>query len=306
MSHIVSGFTQTYSNTLPTFNMTYDITKDTLVRFGYGRGLSRPGLNELNPSVTVNTNEGTGSVGNPDLRPQVADSLDLSLEHYFSKTNYVAAAVFNKDIEGFFSAISQCQTVTVAPAYSGSFSNSCAAGEYRVNRTVNAESGYARGVELSGQYFFDSSTGWLKNYGLSASYTYVDTSNPINFGTVAAPRIVETPQPMQSKHNYSLSAMYEDNKMSARLVYTWRSPSVLFGVSALPIDGRYIGSYGILDGSFNYELSDNLTLSLNASNITDKVPVRYVGEPGSFETGLQRQHFANGRIFSVGLRFKFQ
>ncbi len=295
-----------YSNTLPTFNLTYDITKDTLVRFGYGRGLSRPGLNELNPSVTVNTNEGTGTVGNPDLRPQVADSLDLSLEHYFSKTNYVAAAVFNKDIEGFFSTISQCQTVNVAPAYSGSFSNSCAAGEYRVNRTVNAESGYARGVELSGQYFFDSSTGWLKNYGLSASYTYVDTSNPINFGTVAAPRIVETPQPMQSKHNYSLSAMYEDNKMSARLVYTWRSPSVLFGVSALPIDGRYIGSYGILDGSFNYELTDNLTLSLNASNITDKVPVRYVGEPDNFETGLQRQHFANGRIFSVGLRFKFQ
>jgi outer membrane receptor protein involved in Fe transport len=99
--------------------------------------------------------------------------------------------------------------------------------------------------------------------------------------------------------------MYEDKKLSARVVYTWRSPSILFGVSANPIDGRYIGSYGIVDASVNYEIMPGLTLAFAANNITDKTLNRFVGEPGTYETGIERQHYANGRTFSLGLRYKF-
>ncbi|MRV70292.1 TonB-dependent receptor [Duganella sp. FT92W] len=293
-----------YTNALPSFNAAYDVTPDTIARFAYGRGLTRAALDSLNPSISVNPSNGTGNVGNPDLRPLLANSIDLSLEHYFSKTNYVSAALFNKDIKGFFNAINQCQTVATAPAYTGP-DNGCTGGQYMVGKTVNAEKGYARGLEVAGQYFFDNSVDWLKNFGVSGSYTYVKTSVPLNFGTNAAPRIVSTPQPFQSKDSFSLAGMYEDQKLSARLVYTWRSPSILFGASANPIDARYIGSYGILDGAINYELVKNLTLSFNASNITDKALNRFVGEPGSYETGLERQHYANGRTFSLGLRYKF-
>jgi TonB-dependent receptor len=294
-----------YTNALPSFNIVGDISKDFLARFGYGRGMTRAGLDQLNPSVTVNSGNGTGSVGNPDLGPQIADAVDFSLERYFSPTNYVAAAIFDKRIKGFFSGIVECQAVPTAPAYSGVTPNGCTGGQYMVTKTVNAEKGFVRGVELSGQYFFDKDYGMLNNYGVSASYTYVDTSNPVNFGTAAAPRVVDTPQPMQSKHSYSLSGMYEDKKLSARVVYTWRSPSILFGVSANPIDGRYIGSYGIVDASVNYEIMPGLTLAFAANNITDKTLNRFVGEPGTYETGIERQHYANGRTFSLGLRYKF-
>lgn len=294
-----------YTNYLPSLNMTYDMTPDFLARFGYGRGMTRAGLDQLNPSRTVNSNDGTGNIGNPELRPQIANSVDFSLERYFSKTNYVSTAVFHKRISGFFNGVVECQTVDTSAPYTGSTPNSCFNGQYQMTKLVNAEKGYVRGVEVAGQYFFDAKHGFLNNFGLSGSYTYVDTSNPVNFGTAAAPRIVDTPQPMQSKHNYSLSGMYEDDKLSARVVYTWRSPSILFGVSSSPIDARYIESYGILDASLNYELSDNVTLSFNASNITDQALHRYVGEPHTYETGLERQHYANGRTFSIGLRYKF-
>lgn len=297
--------TSAYNNVLPTFNATYDITKDTLTRFGYGRSMTRPALGSLNPNVFYDPNNGGGSIGNADLKPQVADSFDLSLEHYFNKTNYVAAAVFDKEIKDFFNGIIECQTLPYAPAYTGTVANGCSGGQYSMTKQVNSEKGYARGVELSGQFFFDSKYGFLNNFGIGGSYTYVKTSNPVNFGTAAAPRIVESQQPFQSKNNFSLSGMYEDNKLSARLVYTWRSEQVLFGVSANPIDARYITSYGILDGSLNYEIAPNTTLSFNASNITDKALHRYVGEPGTYQTSLERQHFANGRTFSIGLRYKF-
>jgi outer membrane receptor protein involved in Fe transport len=76
-------------------------------------------------------------------------------------------------------------------------------------------------------------------------------------------------------------------------------------VSANPIDGRYIESYGIVDGSFNYDLMENLTLSLTGSNLTNQGLNRYVGEPGAYATNIERQHYVNGRSYSVGLRFKF-
>jgi TonB-dependent receptor len=294
-----------YTNALPSLNLSYDIKKDFLARFGYGRGMTRPDISALNPSIVVNTVSGTGTVGNPDLSPQTANSFDLTLERYFNATNYVAAGLFDKEIKGFLSGIVECQTVATAPAYSGSTANSCPAGQYQITKSVNAEKGYARGVELSGQYFFDGGTGWLKDFGVSGSYTYVDTSNPINVGTAAAPRVVDTEQPFVSKNSASIAALYEKGGTSARLVYTWRSEQVLFGVSPNPIDGRYIGSYGILDASFNYEVAKDLTLSLSASNLTNKGLNRYVGEPGAYATGIERQHYVNGRSFSVGLRYKY-
>jgi TonB-dependent receptor len=294
-----------YTNVLPSFNVTYDIQKDFLARFGYGRGMTRPQLGNLNPTINPNTSNGTASQGNPDLRAQVADSVDLSLERYFSPSNYVAFGVFNKNIDGFLSSLAECKTIATAPAFAGT-SNGCTNGQYLVSRSVNAEKGYARGVELSGQWFFNASDSWLKNFGVSGSYTYVDTSNPVNAGTAAAPRIITSKQPFVSKNSYSVSGMYEDKKLSGRLVYTWRSSQLLGGVNALtPLGSGYIRDYGLLDGSISYAIDDHLTLAFNASNITDKAPDRYIGEAQTFETGQELQHFENGRTFSVGLRYKF-
>lgn len=303
---VVGPFSRTtaYTNALPSFNLTYDLAKDFLARFGYGRGMTRPGLDQLNPYVTINPTQGTASIGNSELHPLTANSFDFSLERYFSKTNYLAAGVFDKEINGFFNDMQDCETLSFAPAYAGSVANGCQGGQYLVSKTLNSEKGYARGVELSGQYFFDQAPGLLKNFGVAGSYTYVKTDNPFNVGTRANPQIISTPQPFASKNSYSLSALYEDNKVSARLVYTWRSPSVLFGFSPNPIDGRYIDAYGILDGSFNYQLTDNMALSLSASNITNKTLNRNVGGLGN-ETSLERQHYENGRFFGFALRYKF-
>lgn len=292
-----------YTNALPSLNVIGEISKDFLARFGYGRGMTRPAIGDLSPGGTLNTTNGTVGLGNPDLRPQVADSLDLSLERYFTPTNYVALGLFDKQIKDAPNALLSCQTL--GQAYTGTINNGCTNGQWAVTQAVNSLKGYARGAELSGQYFFDAKAGWLQHFGVSASYTYVTTSIPVNMGSVAAPRIVKASQAFVSKRNYTLAGMYEDSTMSARLTYTWRSDQVLFGVSTNPIDGRYIGAYGILDAAFNYNLNKNLALTVNAMNLTNRGLNRYVGEPGAYATGLERQHYDNGRAFLVGLRYKF-
>lgn len=288
---------------LPSLNIVGSITDTLQLRFGYGKGLTRPSLADLNPSLTVNTVNGTGSRGNPDLEPLTADSYDLSLEWYFSDTGYLAAGIFDKQIDGFITGISACETLQDVPAYSGAQPNGCSNGQFYMTRSVNSESGYARGAELSGQAFFEQLPGFWSNFGAQASYAYVDTENPVRL--VANGPLVDVPQAFQSEHSYTIAGLYEDDRFSARLVYTYRSDFVLFGVAANPIDGRYVEGYGIYDFSLGYDITDNLSVSANVSNLTNEAPNRYVGEPGSFATDFERQHYTNGRIFGIGVRYRF-
>jgi TonB-dependent receptor len=296
--------TNAYTDVLPSVNITGYITPTTLLRFGYGKGLSRAAPGDLNPSISVNSTNGTGSQGNPNLKPFRADSFDLSFEKYFSSTAYVSAAVFYKDITGFVLGVDQCQLVATAAPYTGALSNSCPAGQYRITQSVNAEEGSAKGFELAAQTFFDFDfvPGPLKNFGVQGSYTKVKTKLPL---ILNGNRVV-TRQPFQSDDNYSVAALYENSFVSARLVYTYRSDYILFGASANPIDGRYIKGYGLLDASVNFNLRPDLTLSLTASNITNKAPSRYLGEPDNgYNTDILRQPYVNGRSYGVSLRYRF-
>lgn len=292
-----------YTNLLPSANLIVHITPDTLLRLGYGKGLTRAPLGNLNPAVGVNTVTGFGNAGNPDLKPLIADSYDISFEKYFSKTNYISVDVFDKEIEGFFNGVNNCETVAGVPANTAT-TNGCSGGQYMITRTVNALKGNATGYELAFQSFLDVLPAPWSNFGASGSYTHVTTKNPVNFGSAAVPNIINVAQPFQSKDSYSLTGVYDDGQISARVVYTWRSSSILFGASLNPIDGRYIGAYGILDASFNYKINEQLTMSVNGSNLTDKGLDRFNGEPG-LESGIERQHYLNGRTYSVALRYKF-
>jgi iron complex outermembrane receptor protein len=295
-----------YTNALPSLNVTYYMQPDLLVRLGYSKGITRPAFSDLNPTVGVNIATGIGTAGNPDLAPLKADSYDIALEKYFNATNYASLDFFDKELNGFAYGINHCETVPFTPPTSAPIAagNSCQAGQYLITRTANAGNGYARGVEAAFQSFFDFlPPGIWQHFGTSGSFTYVDTSNPVNFGTPGNRRIVNVPQPFVSKYSYTLQAFYDDGKLSGRLVYSWRSDEILLGVSTNPIDGRYIGAYGILDASVNYNLKDALSITFNANNLTDKGLDRFVGEP-AYATGIERQHYVNGRTYSLGVRYK--
>jgi len=288
-----------YTDVLPSLNITGYLTPDMLLRFGYAKGITRPSLGDLNPTLAIDRNNGTVIAGNPDLKPLEAESFDLSLEKYFSDISYVSLGVFYKDIEGFPFGRQECRTIPFAPPSPAS--GPCGAGPYQVTVRDNAEKGSAQGVEFAFQTFFDFLPGIWQNFGAAGSYTRLDTENPVlmNGGTV------ETPMPFQSDSNWSLSGLFENELMSARVVYTYRDDFVLFGIDAWPSWGRYVKGYGILDASVNFNLPHDLTLSLNASNLTDQGPDRYVGEPGGYASSFEQQHFVNGRVYGIGIRHNF-
>jgi outer membrane receptor protein involved in Fe transport len=88
-------------------------------------------------------------------------------------------------------------------------------------------------------------------------------------------------------------------------VYTWRSSEARGYNSLTPLFSTYIADYGLLDASLSYAIDEHLTLNVSGSNLTNKANNRYTGEVQTLETNREYSHYDNGRVFSVGLRYKF-
>ena len=99
---------------LPSLNLVFDLQEDLLLRFGLGKTMARPRMDDMRAGAdqpalepispasdeTIGT-WSAGGGGKPDLKPWRAKSVDLSLEKYFQKRSYVAVAGFLQETGHF-------------------------------------------------------------------------------------------------------------------------------------------------------------------------------------------------------------
>ena len=97
-----------YSDFLPSLNVTYNYSDNTLVRFAAAKVMRRADFNELSPAFEVDNSLYSASQGAIDLDPYLATQYDLSIEHYWGQGNMVSFAVFYKDVESFLSTSNTC------------------------------------------------------------------------------------------------------------------------------------------------------------------------------------------------------
>ena len=94
-----------YSYFLPNLDYDADVTNNVKVRASYGETIARPTWNYLLGGTSFNNvmnyGGGSGSEGNPDLKPLVSHNFDLSGEWYYSKSSYIALGGFVKRVKNF-------------------------------------------------------------------------------------------------------------------------------------------------------------------------------------------------------------
>ncbi len=76
------------------------VTPNLKARASYSTSYLRPDLLQLVPAVAVNPVNQTVTIGNPDLRPEMAETIDLKLEYYTKNNGIASVTVFrrwNKD-----------------------------------------------------------------------------------------------------------------------------------------------------------------------------------------------------------------
>ncbi len=124
---------------------------------------------------------------------------------------------------------------------------------------------------------------FLPGFGVQANYTYVDSSGGTNAavgvpnGSAARAGAVELPLEGLSEHSYNVIGIYETGKFSARLAYNWRSEYLLTSSDAIVFLPVWNDDYGQLDGSFFYNINENLQIGVQVNNLTNSITKLLVG-----------------------------
>jgi TonB-dependent receptor len=278
------------TDVLPNVSARLRIRPDLQVRLTAARTISRPAFADLNPGLTydvpLNANiRPNGSGGNPDLKPQKSNAYDATVEYYFAQSSYVAAGIYYRDIKDRTIVSIEPETIDGVT--------------YNITRPVNAASVTLQGVEVGGQLFLDSlldSAGFFGGFGVLANYTYADSENE------------DTGVPLVgvSKNSYNLGLLYEKYRVTGRLIYTHRSDynEFLIGGALAPVGSgdvyNGVRDNGRLDLSVGYDFTPNLTLSVDATNLTEAKYHSYFGT-----TAFPHDVRDDERTFGMSLRARF-
>jgi TonB-dependent receptor len=253
----------------------------------FGRTLSYPLFSDLNPSLslippTVNA-PGTGSAGNPNLRPVKSKNLDATLEYYFPKNGYAQIALFHRDIDGYLQSLESNETINGQ--------------NYRIMRPQNSGKGTLKGAEFGIQKFFDFLPGIWSNFGAQANYTWISGENQTLVSQ--SPNVYRaTPLLNVAKQNYNFALLYEGNGLTGRLTATHRGDYVEQIAEPRFGQDRHVKPATFVDLSLSYEISKNVSLQFDAINITKEKFESYLDDPIR-----PRDIRYNATTYGLGLRF---
>jgi iron complex outermembrane receptor protein len=151
---------------------------------------------------------------------------------------------------------------------------------FSVNRRTNGGGG-----EVSGLEFTVTQPIW-GGFGATGNYTYSDASTDSG-----------DPLPGNSKNTYNIAGYFENERVSARLAYTWRSSWFVTFDRATPLNQDALSA---LDASVVVNVLPNVAVTFDALNITDEQTKQFAG------TELRpRALYENGRVYYGGVRLKF-
>ncbi len=150
-----------YTKLSPSFFATYAINPKTKLRLSYSHRLQRPQARDLNPFFTYQDSQNV-TAGNPNLKPQETDKMDLGYEYTGAMISYVVRGYYQQDYH----------TIT---SYSSFLSTTNPAGEPVILTTKrNFGKGQSGGLEFN--YNGPINRKMLLNVNGNLAYKELDTS----------------------------------------------------------------------------------------------------------------------------------
>jgi TonB-dependent receptor len=259
-----------YTNFLPAINARYALTDNALIRATYSRSVTRPDLDSLTPTAFINSGPRTGTRGNPNLRPYIADQADLGFEYYFHAGALVTATGFVKQIDSLITQTVVRELATFPDQLTGEPTE----GVIAFTQPNNGDRATVKGLEAGLQSPFYFLPGILGDFGAIFNYTYASSKATIRNSDGSSRT---TPLPGLSKHSANAVLYFDHDGIDARLAYTWRSTYLRadpvgrqFGAE------RYIRGFGQLDFSLNVPVTRNFELGVDVTNILDRQRKEYI------------------------------
>jgi TonB-dependent receptor len=282
---------------LPSFNVRLKLTDLLHFRVAASKTSVRPNFQDLNPGVALTspgpTLPGQGTGGNPTLASPESKNGDASLEWYFRPGSSLTGTAFYRDISDYIQIFSSTENI------GGS--------RYEVSRPRNTDA-KLKGLEVAYTQFFDMLPSWYSGFGVQVNYTLVDSSaqTPDLRLDPSGQTFRKADVTNVSKNSYNVIGIYEKYGLSARLAYNWRSKYIeSYNQSGAQPPAVVVKDASQMDFSLGYDVSKQLTLSFDATNLLDRPVYNYFGSQSSQDASLYpRDVRSNDRTFSLGARVR--
>jgi TonB-dependent receptor len=288
---------KSYTDVLPTFNISWDVTSNILVRGAVSKVVARPAYNDLassrsltfhSPAYTFDRaqfgeREGWfGSGGNFDLKPFSAWAYDIGAEWYFHRGSVLGAALFRKDVKNFVVPL----VLDVTQPVQG---QDVVIQQY--STVANGTSAVSEGVEIYAQHTFDF------GLGFQANFTYNHTS--VADVSLNGQKIGTSPLVGSAKTQWNASVFYEKHGVLLRASYNRKGEVVGGIVSGLNV---YSDPYQQVDLNAQYNITDQISLTASVINLTKSELSQHLGNDTT-----DRFYSSNytGRRFYAGVQWNF-
>ena len=308
----------TYNTVLPSLNLVAHLPDENYLRLGVAKEMVYGLIDDLRASASASVGRVTngpaagqalwsGSGGNPQLRPYLADAIDLSWTKYFGRATYLQLDGFDKKLLNYiydqtvlnynFSGYTNNNPSLTATSVYGSFS-----------QPQNGTGGKIYGGTISAGLQLGKLTRWLRGLGVQGNVTRVNSNIPKS--TIS--QIPGAPQslPGLSRTSGSLTVYYERGGFSARLAEIYRSAYTGSAVALFDQIGytrvlAYKEADLQLDYAFHTGTVKGLTVLFDVSNLTN-APYRteqVSGLPNGVSVKMPLEYDTWGRTFSLGFRY---
>ncbi|MGI9392973.1 MAG: TonB-dependent receptor domain-containing protein, partial [Parvibaculales bacterium] len=298
----------TYTQFLPSFNVRWEPWDNHIFRFGAAKTMARPELDNFSlgltgGSIPVNALKLEGrrlTVGNPYLGAEVSKNMDVGYEWYITKETAFAVAGFYRKFDNY---IERGRDIVTAPIYDidfsgtgpGVFADTDGDGaadirttvDIEVQRLLNKGRLEMKGFEVAVQSPLSFLPGILSNLGMTANYTYVESSRNDFTG--------------RSRDSYNWRIYYDTRKLDVRLSYTFRD-TYTTRLAAGDVPRVAVNKRSYITVGITYRVRKGVRLLIRASNVDESltgVPDWriYEGLDGAYNRVIDF-----GSRYSVGLK----
>jgi TonB-dependent receptor len=285
-------FSGSYYDLLPSASLRFDAGPNSYLRAIYARGVSRPEEQWLAEDVNWGTGGNgaykfTVSFGNPNLKAETGDDIDILYDHYFKTFGVLSGGYFFKHL-----ASPPVSTQTVLNNYLPPGAPPSDQGTYLATYYINAGSAWISGIELQYLQHWSNLPGFLGGLGMNANYSYIGSQTSGIAGRSDKPRLLENapnlfnigptfnrgPLAMQMNINYNGSSIYYYQ-------YTDGAPGGPQG----PLGDNYNYPHTQVDAQGSYALSHGLKLLVSGLNLTNEEFGFYYGSP-KYDTQREFYH----------------
>jgi len=289
-----------YNHFLPSLNLSLDYKNGYFIKAAAAKVITRPSLEDTGVNRNYSNQRAEDfrqSRGNPYLVPYEATQFDLSFEYYGESGSSYSLNLFYKDINNFISSRTYAEDTGVTIDGWGPL-------EEMVTEKGNRSGGNVSGFEVAGLHYFDYLPNFLSGFGVQANYTYTSSEDKDSVGeSIVQDGVKSAGGGLEgfSKHSYNVIGFYENDNFQARLAYNWRD-SFLNARQGQRTGGlpQHVDAYGQFDFSTSYDVTEQITVSFEAINLTNENILEYA----DVRERVSLIEYS-GRRYQLGLTAKF-